>query len=252
MFNNLLKKFSKKKEEEIIPQNDFLVINADMHSHLIPGIDDGSENIENSIQMIQGLQLLGFNKLITTPHIMSDSYKNTPEIINNGLQKLKSELAKRNILIELQAAAEYYLDEQFYQTLESEPLMTFGDKYILFETSYINKPENLKEVIFKLLSQKYKPVLAHPERYNYLYNDFDEYKKLKETGVLFQININSIFGAYSPMSKKVSEDLIDNNMVDFMGTDAHSMKHIDGLRICLKEKYCQFLLENKTLQNNKL
>ena len=249
MLKNLLKKFSKKKEEEEIQLFDFSVINTDMHSHLIPGIDDGSQSIENSVQMIQELMLLGFKKLITTPHIMSDCYKNTPEIINNGLQKLKSELTERKINVEIKAAAEYYLDEHFYHALENEPLMTFGDNFVLFETSYINKPENLKEAIFKLLSQKYKPVLAHPERYNYLYNDFDEYKTLKETGVLFQININSIFGAYSPMTKKVSQDLIDNNMVDFIGTDAHNLKHIDGLRICLKEKYCQLLLQNNTLQN---
>jgi len=252
MFKNLLKKFSKKDKAPSFPIQDFSVIGTDMHSHLIPGIDDGSEDIETSIQMVIELKSLGFKKLITTPHVMCDYYKNSNETILSGLDNLKNELAKRNIEITIEAAAEYYLDEEFPGKIDNEKLLTFGDNYVLFETSYINKPENLRDVIFQLFAQKYKPIIAHPERYNYLYDDFKNYQTLKETGVFFQLNINSIIGSYSPIARTIAIDLIENNMVDFVGTDAHNLNHIYNLNACLKDKYCQKIITTASLLNNKL
>ena len=136
---------SSKEKPSVIP--DFSNLSVDMHSHLIPGIDDGAKTVEESIELIKILSGLGYTRLITTPHIMTDYYKNTPEIINAGLEQVREAIKLENIPIEIFAAAEYYLDDGFLQKLEEEKLMTFGDNHLLVEISYINPPENIKEII---------------------------------------------------------------------------------------------------------
>jgi tyrosine-protein phosphatase YwqE len=163
-----------------------------MHSHILPGIDDGAKNMEQSLSLIGELIDMGYRKLTATPHIMGDFYKNTPAIIHEKLIKVQQAVNQKGWNIELKAAAEYYLDEWFMEKLRrEEPLLTFGNGYVLFETSYINPPVQLHEAIFLMKSQNYKPVLAHPERYIYFHENFNKIKELYEMGVLLQININS-------------------------------------------------------------
>lgn len=219
------------KPKKLIPYG------CDMHSHLIPGIDDGSENVEESIEMIKSLVDMGLTKFVCTPHIMSDFFRNNKETISAAFDQLKKGLELKNIQVELQFAAEYYLDEGFVEKLESKDLLTFGNNYLLFETSYMNKPSNLKEVIFNMLTNGYKPVLAHPERYTYLFDDFSKYEDIYNTGVLFQININSLTGYYSKTSKKIAEKLIDNNMIDFLGSDCHKPKHTTIMKKAMYTKH---------------
>lgn len=210
----------------------------DMHSHLLPGIDDGAKSIEESIELIKELKKLGFIHFICTPHIMGDYYLNTPETIKKAFDLLYDEIVKQGLDVELGFAAEYYIDESFSRKLANkEKLLCIKDNYVLVETSYINKPLNFKEVIFELQMAGYVPVLAHPERYAYLYNDYKQFKEIHDLGVLFQINLNSICGHYSPACKKIVQKLIDDKLVDFIGTDCHNMRHIDVLKRVLKEKY---------------
>jgi tyrosine-protein phosphatase YwqE len=205
----------------------FAPVAVDMHSHVLPGLDDGAETMDSSLEMLETFVRLGYRKLIMTPHIMGDFYKNTPQSIRQKLAQLQEAVKERGWEIELACAAEYYLDEWFLEKIAApEPLLTFGDKYLLFETSYINEPLNLREAIFKLKSAGYKPVLAHPERYTYLYNRFNELLKIRELGVLFQLNINSLSGYYSESARRVAEKLIDQKLVDFIGTDAHHTRHL--------------------------
>ena len=205
-------------------------IGVDMHSHILPGLDDGSENLEQSLELVQAMKALGYRKLIMTPHIMNDFYKNTPQGIREKLQLLQSAVTQAGIDMELGCAAEYYLDEWFLSKVKAEePLLSFGDNYVLIETSYINDPLNFKEIIFALKAAGYTPVLAHPERYAYLYNRFDALLEMYETGILLQININALSGYYSQAAKKVAEKLIDLKMVHFLGTDAHHMRHLQIL-----------------------
>lgn len=237
-----------KKEQK----NNTNFLKVDMHSHLLPGIDDGSESMEESIALIKTYADLGFKKLITTPHIMGDFFRNTPEIINGKLQEVKKRLEIEGIKIELEAAAEYYLDEFFLGKLESgEPLMTFGDNYLLFETSYLNEPALLRETIFRIASSGYRPVLAHPERYSYMHDSFDKYKDLFDRGVYFQLNVNSLSGYYSRQAQKIAEKLIQNNMVHFAGTDCHGQRHLDTYIKTMGEKYYR-KLEDLNLLNNQL
>ncbi|NEM96715.1 tyrosine-protein phosphatase [Pontibacter burrus] len=227
-------------------------IGVDMHSHILPGLDDGSDTLERSLELVQAMQQLGYRKLIMTPHIMSDFYRNTPEGIREKLELLRNAIAEAGIEMELGCAAEYYLDEMFLDKLDNnEELLTFGDKYLLFETSFLNEPLNLREAIFKMRSKGYKPVMAHPERYSYFYGKFDDLVALRAQGVLLQPNLNSLTGYYSPAAKNVAEKLIDNGLVDLVGSDVHSLKHVGSLQRVLSTKYVSKLL-NLPLLNPQL
>ncbi len=235
--------FSKKSREPEYPViTDFSAVSTDIHSHLIPGIDDGVKSIEEALDMIRAFSSLGFKRLVTTPHIMSDYFKNTPELILEGLDKVKAAVKKEGLNISIDVAAEYYLDENFLHKVKNEKMLTINNKYLLFEISYINPPDNLISVIFEINVHNYIPLLAHPERYNYWSGKLDEYKKIKEAGVLFQINVNSLTGYYGTASKKTAEWLIDENMVDFIGSDLHGSRHMDSLSQVLNEKYFQKLM----------
>jgi protein-tyrosine phosphatase len=231
---------------------DLAILGCDIHSHFIPGIDDGSKTIEDSVKMITAMYNLGYKKVITTPHIMSDYYRNTPEIILNGLEKVKAALKNSNIPIEIEAAAEHYIDFDFERKLDTEKLLTFGDNYLLFEISYMNPPDNLYHVIFKMQTLGYKPVLAHPERYNFWHTDFEKYEAFVDKGVLLQLNINSLTGYYSISTKKIAEQLIDKNMISLLGTDCHHMGHIDLISKVVYEKHLHKLMESGKLLNKTL
>jgi protein-tyrosine phosphatase len=224
---------------------------TDMHSHLIPGIDDGAKEIEDSIELIRNLYDLGFRKLYTTPHIMSDYFRNNPENINEGLARVREAIKAEGIDMEIHAAAEYYLDDGFMKKLENERLLTIGENYLLFEISYINCPDNVEEVIFRMQVQGYTPVLAHPERYPFWYGDFDKYRKLKDIGALFQININSIGGYYGPDARRAADYMINAGIVDMLGTDCHHLRHVEGLHRTLNSPALRKAFDLKLL-NDKL
>jgi protein-tyrosine phosphatase len=247
MFKNLFGWGS--SDEDKLPV-DFSGVITDMHSHLIPGIDDGSKSIEESIQLIKELCELGFKKLITTPHIMSDFYKNTPEIILSGLEKVQAAVKEECLPVTITAAAEYYLDDGFIQKLENEKLLCIKDNYLLFEISYVNVPENMMDIIFRMQVQGYKPIMAHPERYPFWFNNLDFYKSLRDQGVLLQLNVNSLSGYYGPEAKRTAEKMIDMELVDLIGTDTHGMKHIKALQKCTKEKHFRKVLEFNLLNKH--
>ena len=228
---------------------------ADMHSHLLPGLDDGAETVEHSLDLLRALRDLGYRKLVMTPHIMGDFYKNTPEGIRAALKLLREAAAAAGLHdVALECAAEYYLDEFLGRKLaDGTEMLTFGGdkRYLLFETSYMNEPLNLFEIIFEMKAQGYQPVLAHPERYTYLYGRFAEIEKMRrDYGVLLQVNLNSLAGYYSPAAKKVAEQLIDGELVDFVGTDTHHLRHTDTLaKRTLAQPYMEKLLRLPLLNN---
>ena len=224
--------FSKSKPvlKDLIP-SDY----TDIHSHLLPGIDDGSKSIEDTIALITSLQELGFKNFITTPHIMEGIWENTGTIISENLIKTTIELQKVG-LPELRAAAEYMLDGNFMKILSSEKLLTIKDNYVLVEMSYLNPPMNLYDIIFEIQLEGYTPILAHPERYNFFHQSLNEYKKLKAAGCKFQMNMLSTVGYYGPHVAKAADLLMANHLIDFMGSDVHHNKHIEFInnKIVLK------------------
>jgi len=237
--------FKKKEEKREIP-----LLRVDLHSHLIPAIDDGAKNMEESLSLLREMKELGYEKIITTPHIMSDAYRNTPEMIREGLQQLRHASFEAGIKIKIEAAAEYYLDDGFYRLLERGELMLIQDKYLLFETSYISKPFQLEEMIFEITSAGYTPIMAHPERYRYIKKPMQEYHRFKELGVLFQVNLNSFGGHYGESAKYLVHFLSQNGMIDYLGSDAHHQKHLNDLKnIFLLESYQEIFNHNKIINN---
>lgn len=235
-----------KNEEK---QHNYLV---DIHSHLIPGIDDGSKSMEQSVEMITRLKNMGFKKLITTPHIMQYEYDNTPDIILGGLKELQEVLKQKNIDIEIEAASEYFLDQHFLELIQKKDLLTFGDNYLLFELSYTIKPVILENAVFSMISQGYNPVLAHPERYLFMHKNFDEYRELKEKGVLFQVNLNSFSGYYSKAVKDIANRLVEEGMIDFIGSDTHKHRQLDHLEKNLQSNVIKKIFKYNTIRNESL
>jgi tyrosine-protein phosphatase YwqE len=229
----------------------FNFLEADMHAHILPGIDDGSKNKEESLELIKGLLSLGYKKFIATPHIISDSYKNTTSSIRQATDELQIFLKENNVNVDITPSAEYYVDEAFLKLVEDNDLMPFGKNYILIETNYMFSSPLLKEAIFKLKIKGYKPIFAHPERYVYLYENFRKFEEIKELDILFQVNLASLMGYYSKESKIFAEKLIKNNMVDFVGTDIHNMRHLEVYRDAMQTK-AYGLLRDLPLLNSTL
>ncbi len=245
----MLKWFSNNKKKTFEPL-DFSVLKTDIHSHFIPGIDDGAPDMETSISLIKKMKELGFSKVITSPHVMSDFYQNSSEIILKGLADVREELRVQNINIEIEVAAEYYIDYEFVQKIGKEKFLIFGDNYILVELSFMEAPRNLFNIIFKLQLEGYKVVLAHPERYAY-YNQ-EDYENFIARGVLLQVNLLSLIGYYSPKIQKKTERLIANNQVSFVGTDCHNMMHAELYEKCQTQKAWHDLVASGKLLNSSL
>jgi len=225
-------------------------LTTDIHSHLLPGLDDGVETFEQSEAIIRKFLALGYKKLITSPHVMSDTYRNTPAGITGKLGELRKYLAAKNIDIEIETAAEYYLDEEVFSMMEKkQPMLSFGKNYLLFETNFMTEPFNLKQFIFLASTNGYKPVLAHPERYIYLQNNIEKLEDLLQRGVLFQVNISSITGYYSREAQSTAMKLIDRGWVHFLGSDCHSQQHIALIGEAQKLKYFQKALSLPLLNN---
>ncbi|NQY10817.1 MAG: capsular biosynthesis protein [Flavobacteriales bacterium] len=230
------------KKKEVFSKADLGILGTDMHSHLIPGIDDGVHTVKDAVAIISNLKDLGLKKIITTPHIMSDYYKNTADTINRGLDDVREGLVKANIDITVEAAAEYYLDFEFEDKIAKKELMTFGDNFVLVEVSFLNAPESLNRTIFNMQLAGYKPVLAHPERYPFWHHTFDRYRELKDKGVILQLNINSLMGYYSPQMKGIAEKMIDEELIGMLGTDCHGVRHMEALELSLTEGYLHKVL----------
>jgi len=237
--------FFKKKDTAVALNYESIAV--DMHSHVLPGIDDGAQNPQQSVELVKKMMELGIRKIIATPHVMADYYRNTPETIGNALTMLRAELKNQNIDIEIEAAAEHYFDETFEARVNDHKLLTMGDNYALFELSFISLPLNVIGVIQRMKELGYKPILAHPERYSYL--DIEQLRNLRDWGCDLQINTISLTGYYGKDAKKMAEAMVDNEIVDFMSSDMHHSKHAAALRNALNTHYVQRLLQDYPIKN---
>ena len=219
------------KRKEIPLQNVFPVDFVDIHSHLLPGIDDGAKNLEDSISLISKMSTYGIKNFITTPHVLGDLYPNSTEVIQDKLEEVRKEVQKRGMInINIRAAAEYMMDEKFIERLKQNDILTLKDNFILVEMSYFNAPYNLHDILFQIQLKGYKPVLAHPERYSFYHSDFQNYYKLKKAGCLFQLNLLSLTEQYGKGVQKIANKLLEKGMYDFVGTDTHHHNHLRLLK----------------------
>lgn len=222
---------SKPVLKDLIPDN-----HIDIHSHLLPGIDDGARTFEDTLRLTKALQGFGVSQFITTPHIIQYVWDNTHDQILSKKETTVAELEKNKIIIPFSAAAEYLMDDQFVRLFQSGELLTLKDNYVLVEMSYINAPIQLYSILFDLQVAGYIPVLAHPERYLFYHNNFREYEKLKRAGCLFQLNLLSVVGYYGAEITKIAEQLLSKGMYTYVGSDVHHDNHIASFEQKVKIK----------------
>ena len=217
---------SKSAKEKI----DLSILKADVHSHLIPNIDDGSPDIQTSLLLIRGMMEFGYKKIITTPHIMWDMYRNDSQVILKGLEQLRSAVKTEGLDIEINAAAEYFLDDHVEGLIKNnEPLLTISGNMVLVEFSMAHPSMSLKDILFEMQMQGYQPVIAHPERYSFAANDKKFYDELKTIGCLFQLNLLALGNYYGKAVHDLAQYLIKKEYYDMVGTDLHHFRHLDNL-----------------------
>ena len=219
----LFRWFGKPRSESKLNIADWAV---DMHSHLIPGIDDGSRSMDETLAMLLKFQDLGYRKVITTPHIMNEVYPNSEDLLLIKGQELREEMHKAGVSIEIGIAAEYYFDESLFKKTKEKRFLTIGKEFVLIEFSFYSEPTHEKKLFFDMQMAGYKPILAHFERYSYYHGTVDYALELRELGVQIQVNINSFFGHYGPNIKRQAERLLKAKAIDFIGTDCHRMQHL--------------------------
>jgi tyrosine-protein phosphatase YwqE len=220
--------FFRKKDDSQITLAGLL---TDMHSHLIPGIDDGATDLESAIVLIRSMYELGYRKLITTPHVQWEMYKNSSEIIDNGARLVRERLSRTEMKLEFRGAAEYYLDEHVDELLgNNEPLLTISGNMVLVEFSFIRQPIDLRDKLFQLQIKGYQPIIAHPERYLYFGAHKEMYDELRGMDCLFQLNLLSLCGYYGKKQMELANYLIKKKYVSLLGTDLHNSRHINILR----------------------
>lgn len=220
--------FFHRKQKEIFP---FHQLKNDVHSHLLPGIDDGSPDVSTSIQLIKSMIELGFEQFTATPHVMQDIWKNNNESISSAHELLNAALENAKIQNKVIAAAEYMVDENLEFLLQEKiPLRTIRENWVLIEISFLQPPFQLKEVLFELQLQGYQPVLAHPERYLYYASRINDLIELKQLGCKLQANLLSFSGYYGREVMQFAEQLADKQLINLLGTDLHHERHLAGLK----------------------
>lgn len=195
----------------------------DMHNHILYGIDDGCKTIEESIETIKNMKKIGFNSIVLTPHYIEDSsFKANNNLKLQRLELLKEELLKNNIDVNLFLGNEIFINESINELIINKEIRSIDNtRYILIELPFNNQILNLDDYLYELKLKGYKIIIAHPERYTYFKDNYEEARKLYDSGVLFQVNYGSIIGQYGSSSLKLVKKLLKDDMVDFISTDIH-------------------------------
>jgi len=229
--------------------SDISWLGIDIHSHILPGIDDGAKEIEQSIHYIKSMQELGFDKLYFTPHIFTELYPNTKDTILPALKEVHAQLPDENSTMVGGAAAEYMID---YSFKVEDDLLTLPGNYLLIEMSYLSETPNIEQVIFDLQIKGYHIVLAHPERYNFYHKTLERYVRLKEMGCIFQLNLLSVVGYYGKEVKNAADYLLAKKLYDVAGTDLHHDKHLSLLTNVVRNGQLYNQIGNYEFQNKAL
>lgn len=250
----------KKKKKENFP--DLSWVGVDMHSHILPGIDDGSPDVGTSLELLAGLQELGLKQFICTPHIYAEIHPNDRATITTAQEQMNSALKTQSGMGELGqkgvlAAAEYMLDDYSKQSFDQASrgeleLMSLPGRQVLVEMSYQFERRDLLDQLFQLQLVGYQPILAHPERYLYYHKKPATYRQLKERGCHFQLNLLSLSGYYGSSVRKVAQNLVKEGMIDYVGTDLHHTKHLHALKELVGSVDLPALFEGNTIKNIQL
>lgn len=235
----------------------------DIHNHILFGIDDGCTTIDESIILLKQMKNVGFNKIVLTPHYI----KGTMHTGNNlekeyKLQLLKEKIKEYKINIELYLGNEIFITDNIVELLQNGEVSSINSgRYILIELPFENEIVGLEDILYELKYNNLMPIIAHPERYIYFQKDISKITKLREEGVLFQVNFSSILGLYGRKAKKTIKNLLKNDYVDFFGTDIHSIRKtfvLDNfnkiekkiVRIIGNKKYKKIIENSKKIIND--
>lgn len=215
----------------------------DIHNHILPGIDDGAQNVDESIALLKGFSEFGVRNFIATPHIMHNYHDNTPETIVSALDILRANLVKNDMSdIHIDAAAEHMIDDNFETILAQKTVMPLKVDHLLVEMSYLQRPINFDEAIIAIAHNRFFPILAHPERYNFLHGKMHKYVDYKQQGILFQMNMLSLSEFYNKDVQKIAFKLLEEGMIDFIGSDVHNLNQLNSLKELTIHKKTKALL----------
>lgn len=222
---------------------------VDIHNHILPGIDDGAKTVKDSIDLLKGFESFGVTNFIATPHIMQDYYPNTKDTIHASFHHLKSELLNQGITdVAIDASAEHMIDAHFEELVAQKEILPLRSEHLLVEMSYLEVSLNFEDAIQKVTSSGLFPVLAHPERYGYLHHKKSKFHEYKKNGVLFQLNLLSLSDYYGKDIHASANYLINNKLIEFVGSDIHNIHQLNALK---EVKVSKSLIEkvNPIIQN---
>ncbi len=202
-----------------------LFYNTDVHSHILPGVDHGSQSVEQSLEMLRAEMDMGINRVILTSHVTAITFENTRETLMDAYQKLLQAVSDEGLDIELHLSAEYRMDEYFDKEYKADHLIPMPGNHILLENSFQQELLNLDELLFDMQVKGYRTILAHPERYNYYSRRHKRYEQLHNAGARFQVNILSFTGYFGEEARDSALWFAENGMIDYLGSDMHNVKH---------------------------
>lgn len=217
--------FNRSKKDEAMP----LWFETDVHCHLVPGVDDGSPDVETSVSLVEGLHSLGINRIVTTPHVAAVEFPNTVPVLDAAFDTLGRALKERHVDVPVVRSAEYRIDEDLPGLISGGGLTPFPGGYVLIENGWIQEPMDLEQIIFDLQIKGYRPIMAHPERFTYYHRNPGRWDALHDK-IPFQVNLLSLAGHYGKDVKRAAQHMVDKGYVDYLGSDTHRMEHIEVLR----------------------
>lgn len=240
-----------KKKTAELPE---LFFHTDVHCHIMPGVDHGSPDEETSLKLIESEQTWGIERIILTSHVTESTFENNPDTLAAGFKRLTDAVASAGNHIRLAYSAEYRIDALFTEQYKNGMLVKMPGDYLLVENSFIQEPWGLDNLLFDLKINGFKPIMAHPERFGYYYNDKKRYTALHDAGNLFQINLLSLAGYHGADAKKIAEWLVEQGYADFLGTDMHHISHFEAIDKYLRSKDFKKLMPKleKTVKNDKI
>lgn len=216
----MLGKLFKRKKEQVR-----LFYNTDIHCHILPGVDHGSQSIEQSLDMLNAQLQMGINRVVLTSHVTAVTFENTRESLTDAFLKLKDAVTDAGLEIELALSAEYRMDEYFDKEYAADHLIPMPGKHILLENSFQQELMNLDDLLFDLQVKGYRTILAHPERYTYYSRRRKRYEELHNKGAKFQVNILSFTGYFGEEARDSALWFAKQGMIDYLGSDMHNVKH---------------------------
>ncbi len=197
----------------------------DLHSHILPGIDDGAPDLAVSLEMARAWVADGVHVVACTPHILPGMYHNTGPAIRSAVAELQAALDKEGIPLKLVTGSDAHVTPDMLAKLRSGEILSLADtRYLLVEPPHHVAPARLDEFFFSLLASGYVPILTHPERLSWIETHYNLVQTLFDRGVWMQITAGSLIGKFGRQPKYWAERMLDEGRVHILATDAHEMK----------------------------